>query len=222
MGFWLALMAFCQFYGDVNGGFEPELVACAGYDLVAFVEGGDFVSGDVTWHSEYHGLIYLFQSEAHLKIFDSAPQKYDFDGIQKFLNSRQYYFMNQDSVALEGYDLVAYFVEGRPQMGSPRWQTNHDGLTYWFTKVEHLAKFKRDPELFLPQFGGWCAFGLTLSPEGYGFPPGFYKPNPTRFLVQNGRLYLFQNNSFVDGRLAWVNDEKRKRQLAESFWYSRG
>lgn len=92
-----------------------------------------------------------------------------------------------DSVrlALKGYDPVAYFTDSRPLQGDPRFRTEWDGATYQFASAEHLAKFKANPDRYLPQYGNLCTASLAQGRR--------YTPDPRYWLVHNGRLFLFGN-----------------------------
>ncbi len=61
------------------------------------------------------------------------------------------------SLAVSGYDPVAYFVEGRPVEGRKAFEFEWNGATWRFANANNLAAFKADPEKFAPQYGGYCA-----------------------------------------------------------------
>ncbi len=62
---------------------------------------------------------------------------------------------NWRGLAVKGYDVVAYFTQGRPVKGSGDFQYKWMGATWRFSKGEHLAAFKADPEKYAPQYGGY-------------------------------------------------------------------
>ena len=63
-------------------------------------------------------------------------------------------------IALDGYDPVAFFTDGKPMNGNPGISATHKGATYFFVSEEHRDLFEADPEQYLPQFGGYCASAL--------------------------------------------------------------
>jgi YHS domain-containing protein len=63
--------------------------------------------------------------------------------------------------ALRGYDPVAYFTEANPTKGTREFTFNYQGAVWHFASDESLKRFKSDPEKFMPQFGGYCAFGMN-------------------------------------------------------------
>src|SRR5271168_3572377 len=67
-------------------------------------------------------------------------------------------------LALRGYDPVAYFTDGKPVPGDFTITARHEGATYRFASEDHKALFEKDPAKYLPQYGGFCAFGTA---QGY-------------------------------------------------------
>ena len=87
-----------------------------------------------------------------------------------------------DGLAARGYDVTAYFIEGRPVRGKVSYQTSYGGVTWHFVSAQNLAKFQADPAAFAPQFGGYCAWAVS---QGY-IAPG----DPEQWKVVDGKLYL--------------------------------
>lgn len=69
--------------------------------------------------------------------------------------------LDKKGVAVQGYDVVAFFSGGKPAKGSPAHASTHRGATYLFASAEHKATFDSDPARFEPQFGGYCAYGVS-------------------------------------------------------------
>lgn len=84
-------------------------------------------------------------------------------------------------LALGGYDAVSYFA-GAPAKGDARFSTIHKGVTYQFSSAQNLARFKADPDAFLPQYGGYCAWAVA---GGYTA-----KGDPLAWAIVGGKLYL--------------------------------
>ena len=59
--------------------------------------------------------------------------------------------------AIEGYDPVAYFTEGRPVEGASAFSHDWMGATWYFASAENRDRFAADPERYAPQYGGYCA-----------------------------------------------------------------
>ena len=85
-------------------------------------------------------------------------------------------------VAVGGFDTVAFFTESRAVNGSPFIRSEHEGATYLFASEENKALFDHAPEKYVPQFGGYCAYGVSL---GALFPV-----DVSTWQVRDGKLYL--------------------------------
>jgi YHS domain-containing protein len=69
--------------------------------------------------------------------------------------------LDKSGVAIQGYDPVAFFTDGRPVKGKPELGLRHDGALYYFASKEHRDAFKADPAKYEPAFGGYCAYGVS-------------------------------------------------------------
>ena len=66
------------------------------------------------------------------------------------------------ALAVHGYDVVAYFTVGRPTVGNSKFSVVHNDATYRFASAAHRDAFKADPNKYLPQYGGFCAYGVAV------------------------------------------------------------
>lgn len=94
------------------------------------------------------------------------------------------------SVAIKGYDPVAYFEPGHPTKGSDSISYDFDGARYLFSSTKNRELFAKDPERYAPQFSGLCTGNLA---EGRRV-----EADPTAFVVRDGKLYLFQGQKGVE------------------------
>jgi|ERR1700678_895115 YHS domain-containing protein len=92
--------------------------------------------------------------------------------------------LNLDShgVILKGYDPVAYFIQNKAVKGTPKYETNYQGATYYFSSAANLATFKRNPFKYAPQYGGFCANGMKDRHAD--------DIDPTVFFIIKGKLYV--------------------------------
>lgn len=123
--------------------------------------------------------------------------------IQDNAPSRAYHAAHNvpsHGVALEGYCPVAYFAVNKPVRGKPEHASTHEGITYHLVSAEAKAAFDGNPEKYLPAYGGWCAFGMSVQDK---FPV-----DPRSFKIVNGRLMLFLKNPAVDARTLWNGGEE--------------
>lgn len=100
------------------------------------------------------------------------------------------YFGN---VAIEGYDTVAYFTDGKPLKGSERYAYDWLGATWYFANGEHRKLFAASPIAYAPQYGGFCADGMS---DGKGHAQ--VNIEPTTWQIVNGKLYLSAGAEFAD------------------------
>lgn len=116
------------------------------------------------------------------------------------------YYSDPAGVALHGYDVVAYFDE-KAVAGQPEFTAKHEGLTFLFSSKANLDKFVAAPAQYLPQYGGYCAFGMT---RGYKAPT-----DPKAFTIHNGKLYLNYSMKVVEG---WKKTIDQNIAKADQNW----
>ncbi len=110
-------------------------------------------------------------------------------------------------LALRGFDPVAYFTMGKPVVGQPAIVAKHDGAVYQFATEENRRAFQKDPARYVPQFGGFCAYGVALGKKLDG--------EPTAFKIVDGKLYLNLNH---DVQAKWGEDISGNVAKAEQQW----
>ncbi len=131
---------------------------------------------------------------------------------------RKYYNVDEDGLALKGYDPVSYFTNG-PELGKATLSYRHEGLLYRFHSEDNRIKFQETPEDYLPQYGGYCAFGLGAPAGKYGSNPEPFDVDPTSFEILNGRLYLFFKNELFRSKTYWDSENKSALiRQADSLW----
>lgn len=90
-------------------------------------------------------------------------------------------------LALHGYDPVSFInLENRIE-GSSAHIATHDGVAYYFDSAENKAAFEKAPAKYAPQFGGFCAFGVSVAKKFDG--------DPRYAAIENGKLYVFLNEA---------------------------
>jgi YHS domain-containing protein len=63
--------------------------------------------------------------------------------------------MDKRGAAIKGYDPVGYFTMGKPVKGSQDFSYMWNGAEWWLSTQEHLELFKKEPERYAPQYGGY-------------------------------------------------------------------
>lgn len=96
---------------------------------------------------------------------------------------------NADSthIAIQGYDVVAYFTEGKAVKGSPDYESLFDDSKWQFARASHKEMFEADPDRYMPQYGGMCAEGMAL---GVSVPA-----NPEYWVIVDGKLYMLSGGA---------------------------
>jgi YHS domain-containing protein len=112
-----------------------------------------------------------------------------------------------DGVGLKGYDPVAYFTNGQPTKGTGQYSFQWKGINYRFASAENLQRFKADPEKYLPQYGGYCAYAMSID--------RIADISPTEWTIFGGKLYL--NNNFFSQTL-WSLDKSGRTEAGDRNW----
>jgi len=86
-------------------------------------------------------------------------------------------------VALQGYDPVAYFTDGRPILGDAHIWYEFDDTVYIFATTDHRAAFVGDPDHFAPQFRGFCTISVSEGGKDEGLAQ-YWK-------IVDGTLFVF-------------------------------
>jgi hypothetical protein len=111
-------------------------------------------------------------------------------------------------VALSGYDAVSFFNAGsKPLNGDPGNTAVHKGATYFFASNTNKKMFESNPDKYAPQFGGFCAFGVSV---GNLFPV-----DVTTAQLYNDKLYLNLNPVVLTG---FEKDKDANIAKAEKEW----
>ncbi|MBY6056188.1 hypothetical protein KUV26_10220 [Leisingera daeponensis] len=110
-------------------------------------------------------------------------------------------------LAMQGYDPVAYFTDGAPTKGSYKITSIYNDATYRFATEEHKAAFEKNPEAYVPAYGGYCAFGTAM-----GFK---FDGDPNHWKIVDNTLYLNLSQDIQD---RWEGDIPGFIQNANANW----
>ncbi len=114
--------------------------------------------------------------------------------------------LDEDGRALQGYDVVSYF-DNEPVVGKAEYTMDYEGASYWFVSKEHLELFKKEPEHFIPAYGGYCAYGVRMGKK--------FNISPEEYELVDDKLYLMLDRST---KLMWKKDMQRSITIAETLW----
>ena len=111
------------------------------------------------------------------------------------------------SLAVKGYDTVAYFTDGKPVKGQKSISHEWQGAVWRFASAENRDRFAADPEKYAPQYGGYCAWAVSQ-----GSTAGI---DPAAFEIVDGKLYL-NYNAKIQKR--WQQDIPKYIRDADANW----
>jgi YHS domain-containing protein len=111
------------------------------------------------------------------------------------------------SKAIKGYDVVAYFTEGKAVKGTKQFTHEWKGATWFFANAENLATFMGSPESYAPQYGGYCAWAVSQGNTA--------DIDPDSWKIVDGKLYL---NYDADIQAKWAADIPGNIQKADGNW----
>ncbi len=108
---------------------------------------------------------------------------------------------------VSGYDVVSYQTGEKPLRGNGNHIAVHEGVTYLFVNEANRKAFERDPERYVPAFGGYCAYGVSVGKKFVG--------DPDVWRVVDGRLYLNLDTSIQQ---TWAKDVPGNIDKANTQW----
>lgn len=117
----------------------------------------------------------------------------------------------QKGFVAKGYDVVAYF-NNTALKGDKKISTEYDGVTFLFSSQENLNTFKKTPQKYIPQYGGYCAYAIGVKGSKVSI-------NPETFEIRDGKLYLFYNRGRTNTLELWKREGPEKlRGQADKNW----
>lgn len=109
--------------------------------------------------------------------------------------------------AIDGYDVVAYFTDSKPVKGDAKYSAKWNDAIWHFASLEHRDLFIANPKKYAPEFGGFCAYGVS---RGYKV-----KIEPEAWDIVDGKLYL---NYDLDVQKKWKKDREEYIKKAVANW----
>jgi YHS domain-containing protein len=117
----------------------------------------------------------------------------------------------ENNVAIQGYDPVAYFYQGKALEGKKELAYNAAGITYYFSSASNRDLFAKNSGQYEPQYGGWCAYAMGAKGEKVEIDPETFK-------IIDGKLYLFYNAYFNNTLDSWNKDQTNLKTKADQNW----
>jgi YHS domain-containing protein len=129
----------------------------------------------------------------------------------QIVSKRTAEFNLEKKVAIQGYDPVAYFKQGKALKGKKELVATYEGVIYQFSSVANKDLFVKNAMSYEPQYGGWCAYAMGSSGEKVEI-------NPETFKIIDGKLFLFYNAFFNNTLKSWNKDEASLKVKADANW----
>jgi len=107
--------------------------------------------------------------------------------------------IDNSNIALQGYSPVSYADLGLAQKGVKEFKSEYGKIAYYFTSSEQKTAFDSNPEKYLPQYGGFCAFGVYAGAK--------FRPDPNKFITKDGKYFLYLYNLELDAQQLWLNEK---------------
>ena len=121
--------------------------------------------------------------------------------------------VSKKNIAIGGYDVVSYheLIQSPARIWNASYVTIYNWVEYRFRNKRNKETFDANPELYIPQYGGFCATAMS---EWNAVPV-----DPETFLIQDSKLYLFYNDITWNNTLheRQSNLDKRK-EIADKNW----
>ena len=115
--------------------------------------------------------------------------------------------VDQNGVILKGYDPVAYFQQNRAVKGDPKYSSSFGGVTYYFASARDKSTFDKTPSKYVPQYGAFCANGMTKRKLN--------DSDPNVFFIYKGKLYVCENPKA--GKIFYSNPDANIKK-ADANW----
>ncbi len=129
---------------------------------------------------------------------------------------RQHFNLEENNLAIQGYDPVSYFNNAKPLKGKKELQLKHRGVIYQFANAANLELFRTQPEQYEPVWGGWCGHAMAKRGEKVAI-------NPTCFKIIDGRNVLFYKTIWANALYNWNKElkttpEGQLMEKGDAFW----
>lgn len=107
--------------------------------------------------------------------------------------------IDNSNIALQGYSPVSYLDLGLAQKGVKEFKSEYQKINYYFTSSDQKAAFDKNPKKYLPEYGGFCAFGIYAGAK--------FRSDPNKFMVKDGKYFLYLYNLELDAQQLWMNEK---------------
>lgn len=116
----------------------------------------------------------------------------------------------ENGIAIQGYDPVAYFENSKAIKGNKEITATFQDATYYFSSKKNKATFLKNPNHFIPQYGGYCAYGMSFDHDA--------PIDPKSFAIIDNKLFLNYSSEVNE---MWLKELADRMELANNNWKKR-
>lgn len=110
--------------------------------------------------------------------------------------------------AASGYDVVSYFdTKTGPKEGREKFSVTWKKAEWYFISAANLKAFKKSPEKYAPQYGGYCSYAVAHDYTA--------SSDPEAWTIVKGKLYL---NYSKEVRADWLKKRDQYISQANKNW----
>ena len=109
--------------------------------------------------------------------------------------------------AIKGYDPVAFFKKAKAIKGADSLSYQYKDATWLFSSTDNLESFKKSPQKYEPQYGGYCAYGTA---DGHKAPT-----QTDTWAIVDGKLYFNYNTKVKE---MWSKQQTILIEKANAQW----
>ncbi len=115
--------------------------------------------------------------------------------------------VNDQQVAMDGYDVTAFFTDKKAVKGDVTFSSDYQGVTYYFATLPAKNLFDANPKRYIPQFGGYCAVAASFNKLEHA--------QIDLFDLYEVKLYFARNEK---AQKMWEKDKKGVKERAGQLW----
>ena len=120
-------------------------------------------------------------------------------------------YYTKGGFVVEGFDVVSYF-NNAPKEGSEKYVATYKGGSFKFINQKNLEVFNKNPERYIPEYGGYCAYAVAVKSKKVSIDPETYE-------IRDGKLYLFYNSWGANTLESWIEESPDNlRKKADNNW----
>ncbi len=150
-------------------------------------------------------IIYYRYKELPLKLMGLG-----FLALLPFASFAKVTYNMESDFGIHGYDPVSYLSVKKATEGKKEIKQSFEGVTYLFSSEENKAAFNKEPQKYIPAYGGWCAYAMAEGDK--------VDINPETFKIIDGKTYLYYNGVWGNTLKKWDKDEANLKKNADKEW----